>query len=117
MPNPRSHDNAARQVVTEAVLVSGVYPYAGRDIDVTLSASRVVGAPLYLSGEAAQAGDSLRFTVRQSGVGSFALTWNAVYKAAGIAETAASATAVDTVEFVFDGTNWNASETLMGEVA
>src|ERR1035437_3659200 len=108
-PAARSNKNDVAQVVTEAVLVSGVSPYAGTTIDVTLTASRVVGAPVYLSGEKASASDRLSFIVRQSSTGSYTLTWNAVFQAAGVAQTA-SATAVDTVGFEYDGAKWVADE-------
>ncbi len=112
----RTADNSATQVVTEAVLVSGVTPYGGTTVDVTLTAGRAVGAPTYLSGEYAHAGDRLRFIVRQSSTGSYALTWNAIYKAVGISQTA-SATGVDVHGFVYDGTNWIGEHTLKGVVA
>lgn len=114
-----NHDNPAAQVVTEAVLVSGIDPWSGNVIDCTLSANRTIGKPVVggRSGETPQAGDKLTFILRQSSVGSYTATWAAGFKAVGFALTTGSATAVDVVSFVFDGTTWNIASFVKGGTA
>jgi hypothetical protein len=93
-----------RQIVqtpTETVLVSGVNATLGQSIKVTLSAARVVGAPLN-----PVIGQRLKFTFIQSGAGAFAITWNGVFKK--VWSDAGNATgARSSIEFEYDGTNWN----------
>src|SRR6185312_14457070 len=64
-----------RQTPTETVLVSGVDATLGSLVGVTLTAARVVGAPLNPA-----TGQRLSFTLIQSGAGAFAVTWNAAFK-------------------------------------
>jgi hypothetical protein len=92
----------SKQTPTEAVLVSGVDATLGEWVEVTLTAARVVGAPLN-----PLVGQELGFTLIEGGAGAFAVTWNAVFKltwsnAGNVAGTRAS------VKFWYDGTNWNA---------
>jgi hypothetical protein len=68
---------SAIQTPTEAVLVSGVDASAGEQIQVTLTANRVMGLPLN-----GVAGQKLHLIVTQGGAGGFALTF-----AAGITVT------------------------------
>ncbi len=89
------------QTPTEAVLVSGVDATAGEDISVTLTAARVVGAPLNPA-----TGQRLTFTLIQGGAGAFAVTWNAVFKKVW-ADTGNATGARSTISFWYDGTNWN----------
>jgi hypothetical protein len=91
----------SRQTPTETVLVSGVDATAGELVGVTLTAARVVGAPLNPS-----TGQRLVFTLIQSGAGTWAVTWNAVFK--GITGGTSGATPTRaTFIFAYDGTNWN----------
>ncbi len=113
----RSHDNPNAQVVTEAVLVSGVSPWGGHVVDVTLTASRLVGAPVYSSSEKSETGDRLTFIFRQSSTGSYDITWNAIYVMGSVPDVGESATAVSLVEFVFDGTSWLNTVTAIAVVA
>lgn len=86
---------------TEAVLVSGVDVRAGNTVRVTLTAARLVGAPLNPT-----TGQSLTFTLIQGGAGAFAVTWNAVFKK--IWSDAGNATGTrSSITFIYDGTNWN----------
>lgn len=89
------------QAPTEAVLVSGVDVQLGGLIGVTLSAARVVGAPLN-----PYVGARLTFTFIQGGAGAWAVTWNAVFKK--VWSDAGNATgARSSISFYYDGTNWN----------
>lgn len=86
---------------TEAVLVSGVDVRAGNTVQVTLTAARLVGAPLNPT-----TGQSVTFTFIQGGAGAFAVTWNAVFKK--IWSDAGNAIGTrSSITFVYDGTNWN----------
>lgn len=91
----------SRQTPTEAVLVSGVDATAGELIGVTITAARVVGAPLN-----AAIGQRLTFTFIQGGAGAFAITWNAIFKKTW-ADAGNATNARSTISFVYDGTNWN----------
>jgi hypothetical protein len=91
----------SRQTPTETVLVSGIDATIGEHIEVTLTAARVVGAPLNPF-----IGQHLIFTLIQGGIGAFAVTWNAVFKK--IWSDAGNATgARSSIEFAYNGTNWN----------
>jgi Pectate lyase superfamily protein len=89
------------QTPTEAVLVSGVDATLGEHVTVTLTAARLVGAPLNPA-----LGDHLTFTLIQGGAGAFAVTWNPVFKKTW--SDAGNATgARSTISYWYDGTNWN----------
>lgn len=90
------------QTPTEAVLVSGVNSTLGQDINVTITAARVVGAPL-----TPVSGQRLKFQFTQGGAGGFAITWNAIFKKTW-ADTGNTTGKVSTIEFEYDGTSWNA---------
>ena len=68
---------------------------------VTLTAARVVGAPLNPA-----IGQRLTFTLIQGGAGAFAVTWNAVFKKTW-SDTGNATGARSTISYVYDGTNWN----------
>lgn len=86
---------------SEAVLVSGVNASTGQEIVVTLTAARLVGAPINPS-----IGNRLLFTLIQGGAGGFAVTWNAVFKK--IWSDAGNVTGTrSSIEFEYDGTSWN----------
>lgn len=88
------------QTPTETVLVSGVDATLGEHVSVTLTAARLVGAPLNPA-----LGDHLYFTLTQGGAGAFAVTWNAVFKVTW--SDAGNATGkISTVGFWYNGTNW-----------
>lgn len=90
----------SRQTPTETVLVSGVDATAGEQVDVTLTAARLVGAPLNPS-----IGQYLTFTLTQGGAGAFAVTWNAVFKVTW--SDAGNATGkISGITFRYNGTNW-----------
>jgi hypothetical protein len=89
------------QTPTEAVLVSGVSAIAGEIIEVTLTAARLVGAPLNPA-----LGQRLQFALIQGGAGAFAVTWNAVFKVTW-SDTGNTAGKRSTVAFQYDGTSWN----------
>lgn len=91
----------SRQTPTETVLVSGVDATLGENIAVTLTAARVVGAPLNPA-----IGQRLKFTFIQGGVGAFAVTWNAVFKKTWV-DTGNATAARSSIAFDYDGTNWN----------
>lgn len=91
----------SRQTPTETVLVSGVDVTAGEHVSVTLSAARLVGAPLN-----PQPGDHLYFTLIQNSTGGFAVTWNAIYKVSW-SDTGNTANKRSTIGFWYDGGNWN----------
>jgi hypothetical protein len=86
---------------TEAVLVSGVDVRAGNMIKVTLTAARVVGAPLNPT-----AGQRLTYTLIQDGTGGWGVTWNAVFKQAWV-DTGNTLNKRSSISFNYDGTNWN----------
>lgn len=86
---------------TEAVLVSGVDATLGEVVQVTITAARVVGAPLK-----ATKGQQLEFTFIQGGAGAFAITWNAIFKKTW-ADTGNATGARSSIRFRYDGTNWN----------
>lgn len=90
-----------RQTPTEAVLVSGISANLGDVIAVTLTAARLVGAPLNPT-----VGQRLIFTFVQGGAGAFAVTWNAVFKVTW-SNTGNATGARSSISFVWDGTNWN----------
>lgn len=90
----------SRQTPTEAVLVSGVTATTGEIVSVTITAARVVGAPL-----SPATGQRLTFQLLQSGAGAFAITWNAAFK--GITGGTSGATGTRaSFGFYYDGTNW-----------
>jgi hypothetical protein len=90
----------SRQTPTEAVLVSGVDATAGELVAVTLTAARLVGAPLNPI-----VGQRLVFVLVQGGAGAFAVTWNAAFK--GITGGTSGATGTQaSFAFNYDGTNW-----------
>lgn len=86
---------------TEAVLVSGVDVSGGNSIKVTLTAARVVGAPINPF-----TGQRLVFTFVQNGIGGWAITWNAVFKH-GWVDTGNTLNKRSSIAFIYDGTNWN----------
>lgn len=86
---------------TETVLVSGVDASQAGTIKVTLTADRVVGAPLL-----PMTGQRLSFLFVQDSSGAHAVTWNAVFKVSW-SDTGNSASKRSSVAFVYDGTNWN----------
>lgn len=89
------------QTPTEAVLVSGINATLGEIVEVTLTAARLVGAPLNPS-----TGQRLQFVLIQSGAGAFAVTWNPAFKVSW--SDAGNATPKrSTIAFIYDGTNWN----------
>ena len=89
------------QTPSEATLVSGVDAGLGAMIEVTLTAARLVGAPLN-----PVKGQRLAFTLIQGGAGAFAVTWNAIFK--GITGGTSGATGTRaTFVFEYDGANWN----------
>jgi hypothetical protein len=90
------------QTPTEAVLVSGVDATAGEHVSVTLTAARLVGAPLNPAN-----GQHLYFTFIEGGAGAFAVTWNAVFKGLTWSNAGNVTGARSTIGFRYDGTNWN----------
>lgn len=88
------------QTPTEAVLVSGVNARQG-NVKVTLTAARVVGAPLNPG-----LGQYLAFTFVQDGTGGRNVTWNAVFKQSW-SDTGNTLNKRSTIAFRYDGTNWN----------
>lgn len=91
----------ARQTPTEAVLVSGINAATAELVGVTLTAARLVGAPLNPA-----IGQRLTFTLIQGGAGAFAVTWNAIFKKTW-ADAGNAAGARSSISFFYDGTNWN----------
>lgn len=92
---------ATIQQPTEAVLVSGVDSTLGNIVLVTLSAARVVGAPLKLV-----KGQELEFEFIQGGAGGWAVTWNAVFKVSWV-DTNNTTGKRSGIRFRYDGTNLN----------
>jgi hypothetical protein len=93
-------------------------PSLGDIFDYKLTASTTIPFPVVAGAWAAPsaAGDTIRFILRQSGAGTFGVTWASGYKAVGFTPTAGT-TAVDVVEFVFDGTIWNLCSSYKGSTA
>lgn len=89
------------QTPTETTLVSGVDATAGEIVKVTLTAARLVGAPLNPA-----VGQRLTFTLVQGGAGAFAVTWNAVFKKTW-SDTGNATGARSSISYTYDGTNWN----------
>src|SRR5207247_4326476 len=89
------------QLITEAVLVSGIDPTGGEIVAVTLSATRVVGLPL--SPVQAQ---RLELLVTQNGTGGWTLTWPAGIRTAW--QPVPTANSTTTLAIEYDGTNWQA---------
>src|SRR5712664_1658123 len=86
---------------TETVLVSGIDARAGNALTVTLTAARLVGAPLNPT-----TGQRMTFTFIQDGTGGRNVTWNAVFKVSWI-DTGNTASKRSSIAFIYDGTNWN----------
>lgn len=86
---------------TETVLVSGVDVINVAAIKTTITAARVVGAPLN-----PRAGQRVVHTFVQDGTGGWGITWNAVFKN-GWSDTGNTANKRSSIEHYFDGTNWN----------
>lgn len=87
---------------SEAVLVSGVDGATGNNVSVTLTAARVVGAPLN-----PLVGQTILFTFIQNATGGFAVTFNAIFKGLTFSNTGNVANTRSSVAFINDGTNWN----------
>ena len=92
---------ATIQQPTEAALVSGVDATLGEIVQVTLTAARLVGAPLK-----PVVGQALEFELIQGGAGAFAVTWNAVFKKTW-ADTGNATGTRSCIRYRYDGTNWN----------
>lgn len=88
------------QTPTEAVLVSGINARQG-NVKVTLTAARVVGAPLN-----PQLGQYREFTFVQDATGGRAVTWNGVFKHAW-SDAGNTLNKRSTIAFRYDGANWN----------
>ncbi len=73
----------------------------------TLTGGITVNAP-----QAAWKGAKLRFVFTQDGTGGRAVTWNAVFKVNWTPTTTANK--INTIEFVYDGTNWVQTATAVG---
>jgi hypothetical protein len=124
MANQRSGGNRTGENTSAQVVASlGATPAApdpslGAIFDYTLTVNTTIPKPVVAGAWAAPsaAGDTIRFILRQSGAGSFTVTWATGYKAVGFSTTA-STTAVDVVEFVFDGTTWNIASFVKGGTA
>lgn len=91
----------SQQTPSEATLVSGVDATAGETVRVTLTAARLVGAPLNPA-----VGQVLTFVLTQNATGAFAVTWNAVFKVTW-SDAGNAANKRSSVMFEYDGTNWN----------
>lgn len=91
----------AHQVLTDAATIAWDLEL-GASAEVTLTASRTMGAPTN-----PVAGKTYILLVKQDGVGSHTVTWNAVFKfAAGTAPTLSTgASKVDLIAFLSDGTD------------
>lgn len=87
--------------LTEAVLVSGLNAAIGNYMKTTLTAARVVGAPLNPT-----KGQRITNTFLQDGTGSWAVTWNAVFKNSW-SDTGNTLNKRSTISHIYDGTNWN----------
>jgi pectate lyase-like protein len=89
--------------LSEAVLVSGLGAAGaiGNIFEVTLTAARLVGAPLNPI-----AGQRILLTFIQSGAGAFAVTWNAVFKTSW-ADAGNATPKRSSIAYVYDGTSWN----------
>jgi hypothetical protein len=90
------------QQPTEAVLVSGIDSSLGSVIKVTVTAARLVGAPLNPT-----PGQTIQFIFVQGGAGAFAITWNAIFKGKTWSDAGNAAAARSSVCWTFDGINWN----------
>jgi hypothetical protein len=86
-------------------VIAAPQPWGGHVFDVTLIADAAVPNPVLLSSEQNETGDLIRFIFRQSGAGSWDLTWGNKY-APGAFDTVATATGVEVVTFMYDGTLW-----------
>ncbi len=94
-------------------------PSLGNVFDYTLTATVTsMPKPVVAGAWAAPsvAGDTITFILRQSGAGTWGVTWATGYKAVGFTPTAGT-TAVDVVSFLFDGTTWNLCSVLKGGTA
>jgi pectate lyase-like protein len=89
--------------LSEAVLVSGLGAAGaiGNYFSTTLTAARVVGAPLNPI-----AGQRITNTIIQSGAGAFALTWHAVFKNSW-SDVGNATPKRTTISHIYDGTSWN----------
>lgn len=111
--------NFGVQVIAAAgATPAAVDPSKGHLIDLTLTINATIAKPVYASVDAGPfPGEELTYILRQSGVGSFTTTWATGYKAVGFTATSSSATAVDVVTFMFDGTTWNIASFVKGGTA
>lgn len=89
------------QFPSEATLVSGVNANGGECIQVTLTAARLVGAPLNPI-----IGQRLTFLFIQNGTGGWAVTWNAAFVTAW-SDTGNTANKRSSIEFEYNGSKWN----------
>lgn len=89
------------QTTTEGLLVSGTDIQLGNQINVTLSAARVVGVPLN-----PLPGQRITITFIQNGTGGWAVTWNAIFKTSWV-DTGNTLNKRSTIAYMYDGTNWN----------
>jgi hypothetical protein len=89
--------------LSEAVLVSGLGAAGsiGNYFSTTLTAARVVGAPLNPI-----AGQRITNTLIQNATGGWAVTWNAVFKNSW-SDTGNTLNKRSTISHIYDGTSWN----------
>jgi hypothetical protein len=87
--------------VPEGGLVAGVNASESLTFRTTLTAARVVGAPIL-----PVIGRRIVFEFIQNGTGGWAVTWNAVFKVTW-SDTGNTANKRTSIAFIYDGTNWN----------
>jgi Pectate lyase superfamily protein len=86
---------------TETILVSGIDATQGNVQQTTLTAARLVGAPLNPSIK-----QRITFTFVQDGTGGRNVTWNAVFKVSW-SDTGNTLNKRSSISFIYDGTSWN----------
>jgi len=86
----------------EAVLVSGIDCRNQDQVFITLTAPRLVGAPLN-----PRKGQRLAMKLKQGGAGGFGLTFNAVFTGFVWSNAGNVTGALSTIDWLFDGTNWS----------
>ena len=102
---PDNHNVKTLSVIVGNTTPAAQQPWGATVYDLTLAEDITLANPAYLTGEFATAGDEITVIFRQDGTGSQLLTLDTLYLPATIT-LSTTASAVDVVKFVFDGTNW-----------
>jgi hypothetical protein len=105
-----SKDTNSIDYKTGVLMSSSVTPVAAGTMTVTMNKSVYTITPTNactFNASGGIAGQYCTFVITTSGASSFTLTWSTNFKVTGTLATGTSSGKVFTIEFVYDGTNWN----------